>query len=291
MSRRLTFLLAPLLFLAAACDDEPGQDPSRAAATPGLAAPTATSTSAQTSTTAARATPAASVTRTSVMGRPPPVSGRPPPPSQQPTNTPDIGPDGVPRVPPLERLTFSDGSRLTLEDLAQRRSGTAGRGTFNIARIVIPSISVDAAVEVQKVGLDGRMPEPSSAAVVAWYDFSEWPGFGGLPLSGGNAVFAGDLDRTRVGPGVFFRLAEVRPGEIIAIELTDGRRLYYHVEFNKLTARDGDFADVTIATAAESATFITAAGAFGPSGYPDRRIVWARRVNCQPGGVGCDLPE
>jgi hypothetical protein len=197
----------------------------------------------------------------------------------------------VPIVPPLTALAFSSGDRLTDADLIQRGPSTAGRGALNVARVQIPAIGVDAAVEPHTVGADGQMPDPTAADVVAWYDFTNWQGIGGLPLAGGNAVFAGDYDRVRVGAGVFFRLHEVQPGSIITLALNDGRRLYYRVEFNKIASRDIDFANITFATEDESATFITAAGVVSPDGYPDRRIVWARRVNCSPGGVSCEAPQ
>jgi hypothetical protein len=136
------------------------------------------------------------------------------------------------------------------------------------------------------------MPEPSAANVVAWYDFSVFTDLGGLPLGGGNAVFAGDLDRINVGPGVFFNLRDVTRGDIVTIVLDDGRRLYYHVEFNKILDDTVDFSGVMQATRDESATFITAAGAFQPgTNYTHRRIVWARRVNCGPGPAACELPR
>lgn len=276
------------LTLAAACDgggdsaptpeDTPDATAPRSAATPTSPAPSPTSVAPADTPPAATATP-------------PPVSSRPPPATAIPTRTPDIGPDGVPRVPPLSALTFSVGDRLLPQDLYARGSNAAGRGQPNVARVLIPSIGVDAAVEPHIVGANGSMPDPTAADVVAWYDFSAFAGIGGLPLSGGNAVFAGDLDRVRVGPGVFWRLAEVQPGGIITLALRDGRQLYYFVEFNKLASRDVDFADITAATADESATFITAAGTASADGYSERRILWARRVNCSPGGVSCELPR
>jgi hypothetical protein len=196
-------------------------------------------------------------------------------------------------VPPLASIRFSAGETLVQSDLELRGYGMPGRGPLNVARIIIPSIGVDAPVEPQFVGANGRMPEPSAAEVVAWYDFSTFQGVGGLPLLGGNAAFAGDLDRIRVGPGVFFRLAEVPAGGIITLVLNDGRRLYYRVEFNKTISVDGmDWFGIVSATRDESATFITAAPPFSGGRYSMRRIVWARRVNCDvsSGAPVCEAP-
>lgn len=182
----------------------------------------------------------------------------------------------MPRVPPLAALAFSAGDDLTLGDLQARGFGTPGRGAFPGAALVIPSIGLDATIETQVVGGDGDMPEPSSMQVIAWYDFTMWAGLGGVPLGGGNAVMAANLG------GVFAQLSAVQRGEILVLHLADGRRLFYYVEFNKTTPRDTPlWYEVTSATTDESMTLITAAGSGSGQNWSHRRIVWARRVNCE----------
>lgn len=209
---------------------------------------------------------------------------------------PTPGDDGVPRVPPLRALTFSPGEEFTSADIVARGVGDAGRGAFNGAALVIPSVGVDAQIETQVVGTNGDMPEPSSMQMIAWYDFSLWPGLGGVPLGGGNTVLAGNLG------GVFAQLGAVQRGEILVVHLTDGRRLFYHVEFNKITPRDSAiWQDIVSATADESMTLITAAGTGSGQHWSHRRIVWARRVNCalreapetptRAPYVECELPQ
>lgn len=296
--RLLPLLVAGVLLAAAsACDSDP-DGPS----------PTASSTSAA-ATTTTEAAPSASGT-VPAPGRPlltptptpaprnPPLSsctGRCPGSGSTavPTPRPALDEFGVPKVPPLTSIGFSSGETLLQSDLELRGYGNAGRGPLNVARVVIPSINVDAPVETAFVGANGRMPEPSAASVVAWYDFSSFQGVGGLPLLGGNAPFAGDLDRSGVGPAVFFRLAELPAGGIITLVLNDGRHLYYRVEFNKTIAVDGmDWYGIVAATRDESATFITAAPPFDAGRYRMRRIVWARRVNCDvsSGAPVCEAP-
>jgi sortase (surface protein transpeptidase) len=227
--------------------------------------------------TPARTVPAAPTPATSALASPTanpcvghcPSGGTPEPPTPA-----TVGDDGVPRVPPLKRLTFSPGETLTAADLHVRGVGQTGTGLFSGVSLVIPSIGVDANIETQVVTASGEMPEPSSYQIIAWYDFGVFPGAGGYPLTGGNVVMAANLG------GVFASLSAVAPGEIVTLHLTEGRRLYYRVEFNKTIAIGSDWTDIVASTADESMTLITAAGTGSGSSYSHRRIVWARRANC-----------
>ena len=180
----------------------------------------------------------------------------------------------IPAVGPLAPLTFSDGTGLTAGDLAARGVGQAGRGVFNLDRIIIPSIGADAPITASAVGADGKMPDPASLQQVLWYDFSQWPGLGGLPAAGGNALFAGDVAQPGEGPGVFVQLYTLGPGAAIQLTRADGQTLHYRVEFNKVVnAAEADWSAIVTATADDSMTIIT-----GESSA-NRRLVWARRVD------------
>ena len=192
----------------------------------------------------------------------------------------------IPKVPPLRALRFSSNPTLTEPDLALRGQGPPGRGAFTGARLVIGKIGADATFETATVAADGSMPNPTNPRVVAWYDFGAWPDLGGLPLAGGNVVLGGDL-RQGATEGVFIHADQLAPGDVIQLYLDDGRRLFYVVEFNKTApVASLDMTEVVRSTADESLTLVTAAGAPLPPGqgkpgtYSDRRIIWARRLNC-----------
>lgn len=203
-------------------------------------------------------------------------------------------------MPQLYILPFSAGETLTNSDLALRGYGVPGRGAFRGTRFIIPAIDVDASLETQVVGSNGTMPRASTPAVVAWYDFSAFTGLGGVPLLGGNSVFAGDY--AKGGPGVFARLGELQPGAMIHLYLNDGTAAYYRVDFNKIVSEaEGDFQAIVAATKADSMTLLTAAGEpIGNTSFTHRRIVWARRLNCDspktptpshPEQLGCEQPQ
>jgi hypothetical protein len=172
-------------------------------------------------------------------------------------------------------ITFSPGEGLLPSDLFARGVGKPGRGPFTGGRLIIPTIRVDAPIVAVKVGVDGSMPPPPSVSDVAWYDFSGFSLLGGSPGDGGNVVLAGDAGRVGVGPGVFWSLALVTPGDYVEIVLTSGE-VCYGVEFNKLASTtEVDWTYLVRATAEESVTIITA-GADASS----RRVVWGRRTSC-----------
>ncbi|MGD9892770.1 MAG: sortase, partial [Dehalococcoidia bacterium] len=92
-----------------------------------------------------------------------------------------------------------------------------------LERVVVPSVKVDAPVEVKGVDGRGAMEDPSGKNAVAWYDFSEFPGFGG------NAVFSGHVDWYTGELGPFGRLKELKDGDEIMLKLSDGMEMMYRV--------------------------------------------------------------
>ena len=193
----------------------------------------------------------------------------------KPVGTPTPGANAGLKTP----IAVSPGDTLAPGDLALRGTGEAGRGNFGGTRLVIPKIGVDAQFSVKDVGTDGQMPNPNGPEDVAYYDFSQWPGLGGLPGKGGNTVLAGHVDYINYGPAVFWRLHELEPGDTVEIQQADGTKATYKIEFNKqIDASAADWTPIVQATADESITLITCGGQFEAGHYNNRQIVWGRRV-------------
>ena len=81
--------------------------------------------------------------------------------------------------------------------------------------LTIPAIGVRAPVTTLGLNRDGTLQVPSTTTVVGWYTGSPSPG------ATGSAVIAGHVD-SRSGPGVFFWLRDLRPGERIYVRRADG---------------------------------------------------------------------
>jgi LPXTG-site transpeptidase (sortase) family protein len=195
-----------------------------------------------------------------------------------PRGTPTPGENAGLKTP----IAFSPGDFLTEADLAARGRGEPARGPFEGQRLVIPKIGVDAEFSIKPVGADGQMPNPNGPWDVAWYDFSSFPGLGGIPLvdgNGGNIVLAGHVDYINVGPAVFWDLHTLQPGDEIQVVLADGSMVRYAVEFNKVVDPNADdWSSLVQATADESVTLITCSGEFSAGHYSNRQIVWGRRI-------------
>jgi hypothetical protein len=77
-------------------------------------------------------------------------------------------------------------------------------------RLEIPAIGVRTRLIRLGITKAGTLQVPASSSVAGWYTGSPRPG------AVGSAVIAGHIDSV-LGPGVFFRLRLVRPGELIYV--------------------------------------------------------------------------
>ena len=159
-------------------------------------------------------------------------------------------------------------------------------------RMVIAKIGVDAPLSYKAVipSPDGVTipPRPNGPDDVAYYDFSAYPGLGGAPGVGGNAVFAGEVDSGKkpckngtVQPpceAVFWDLKMLLPGDEIQVYLS-GSRYSYRVTANEaVSASQTAWEKVYAATAQPSLTLITCAGSFADGQYDKRIVVTAELV-------------
>lgn len=208
--------------------------------------------------------------------------------AQAPTGTPTAKETATlpPPTPTLE--SFSMGlqtpvplGELTAADLAARQRGGPVSGPFTGNRLLIPKIGVNAPFSVKVVGPDGRMPPPNGAEDVAYYDFSAWPGLGGVPGLGGNAIFSAHVDYVNYGPAVLWNLRDLAPGDIIEVHLDDGSIFQYAVQWNKAATPEAiNWNELVASTAQESITIITCTGTFDLSvrQYDKRLVLWAIRI-------------
>ena len=87
-------------------------------------------------------------------------------------------------------------------------------------------------------GVEGELAVPPEAHVVAWYPYGPSPG------DAGSAVLAGHVDWHGV-PGIFFELRFLRPGNPVAIAMSDGSVRHFTVTAVQLIAKpEVPFADV-----------------------------------------------
>jgi sortase (surface protein transpeptidase) len=90
------------------------------------------------------------------------------------------------------------------------------------AALTIPEIGVSTRLITLGLTAQGTVQVPPTASVAGWYTHSPRPG------AVGPAVVLGHIDSYQ-GPGVFFRLAVLRPGDPVYIRRSDGSAVEFRV--------------------------------------------------------------
>jgi sortase (surface protein transpeptidase) len=90
-------------------------------------------------------------------------------------------------------------------------------------RLRIPAIHVDSRLDLLGRQPDGTIAVPASPVVAGWYDEGPRPG------QPGPAVILGHVD-SRKGPGVFFRLDQLKPGSLVYVDRADGTSVAFRVQ-------------------------------------------------------------
>jgi LPXTG-site transpeptidase (sortase) family protein len=157
------------------------------------------------------------------------------------------------------------------------------------ARLVIPKLGIDAGVS-PRVVTGAVMPTPDGPENIAWYDMSAFPGLGGVPGAGKNAIFGGHVDFNNhvqysdthfTGPAIFYSLDHLVPGDTIEIDY-QGETLTYQVSWvEQLDAATADWSSIwSNNVEADSITLFTCGGTFDRDAhaYSHRFVVRAERV-------------
>ncbi len=186
-------------------------------------------------------------------------------------------------------LPTEDPDLPTLKVLRDFKKEYGDPPSANRGRFRIPRIGVDAAIGTRTVGLDGNMGIPEGPADVVWYDFSQWPNYGGFPGKDQNAVFAAHVDFAAVvpyaqvnyrGPGAFRDLRLLARGDVIEVTM-DGQTSRYNVLWvRNYSADESDWARLFGSKVeGDAITLITCGGNFNftTREYEERTIVRALR--------------
>ena len=88
--------------------------------------------------------------------------------------------------------------------------------------LTIPLIGVSTRLITLGLTGSGALAVPSSTAVAGWYTGSPKPG------AIGSAIIVGHID-SLTGPGVFYRLPQLRPGDKVYVKRADGTLVEFRV--------------------------------------------------------------
>lgn len=159
---------------------------------------------------------------------------------------------------------------------------TGSEETIFPVKLRMTSIEVDAPVIATGIDSDsGQMAVPGNVDEVAWYQFGPRPG------ERGSAVLAAHVDLAGQGPGVFFRLRELAPGDIIEVEFSDGSAQVFRIEARTTYNKDELPLDTIFAREGLPVlTLITCGGSFSESSrrYDSNVVAYAVPVQIQEPG-------
>jgi sortase (surface protein transpeptidase) len=141
-------------------------------------------------------------------------------------------------------------------------------------RIVIPAIRVSAPLIPLGLNRDRTIQVPQSFSVAGWFRPGPEPG------ERGAAVILGHVD-SRSGPGVFFHVSALRPGDMIRVVLRSRKALQFVVTGGReVPKRHFPTEAVYGRTPTPTLRLITCGGRFNPATghYVDNFIVFARLI-------------
>ena len=95
---------------------------------------------------------------------------------------------------------------------------------FVPARVRVPRIDIDAPVVPVTVRPDGLLAVPSDVRTAGW-----WSAGAPAAASSGSVVLAGHVDSARQGPGAFFAIRTLEPGDRVILSSAGGRTAAYPV--------------------------------------------------------------
>ena len=137
--------------------------------------------------------------------------------------------------------------------------------------LTIPSIGVQTSLIRLGLTASGALQVPQSTAVAGWYTGSPRPG------AVGSAVIAGHID-SRTGPGVFFRLSSLRPGDRVYVRRADGTLAVFRVTVVRQFPKDSFPTSAVYGPAPDpEVRLITCGGTFDPQlgSYLSNTVVYA----------------
>ncbi len=135
------------------------------------------------------------------------------------------------------------------------------------ARLIIPKIDVDAAIDYVGLTTQGAMASPSDSDTVGWYESGPRPGNKGSAVMDGHSGYAD-------GPAVFDMLPELGEGDKILVEDERGRWASFVVRTTRLYAPDAEATEVFAPTTDRRLNLITCTGSWdAAAGTHSQRLV------------------
>lgn len=171
--------------------------------------------------------------------------------------------------PPLDGIEGA-GADLDAGGLQDPQPAALGGDAVPV-RVLIPSIGVDAGMQDLGLHPSGELAAPTTFEDVGWYAAGVAPG------EVGPAILAGHVDGY-AGPAVFIDLDDLKPGDEVLVEMSDGETLTFDVTGSTQSEKSTfPTSDVYDGVPRPELRLITCAGTFDSASrdYSDNLIVFA----------------
>jgi len=188
---------------------------------------------------------------------------------------PQTSPESVDAPPALPEGVRRLGDRVDATEIPLRDQSAIPR------QITIPSLGVDAPVDIVGLIGDGKVEVPTDVLRTGWYQYSQVAG-----ASTGSTVVVGHKDGVRQGAGAFYNLGDLQLGDRIVVTTEDGQRLRYEVvareSFDKEVV---PLAELFSGAGPHRLTLITCGGPFDATtlGYTDNVVITAVAISDRRG--------
>jgi sortase (surface protein transpeptidase) len=154
----------------------------------------------------------------------------------------------------------------------------SGKRVARPVTLIIPAIDVRTALEKLGRTAQGTLQVPDSSTIAGWYTGSPRPG------EIGSSIIAGHIDST-TGPGVFFRLRLLRPGNQVYVQRADGTLAVFRVTAERMYPKP-DFPTEQVYGPVPDAELhlITCGGVFDSAtgSYLSNVVIYATQVSVRP---------
>jgi len=182
--------------------------------------------------------------------------------------------EAVPDEPAIDAGTSSTATRAATIDVRSARLKDyepPRRGPRPVG-LTIGAIGVRA--PIVPVGVEAgssHVQVPSDVRVVGWYRFGPPPG------AGGSAVLLGHVDSWTQGPGVFFRLRELEPADVIRVTFSNGSESSFRVVARRSYPKSGLPGRLFEREGPSFLALVTCGGSFDQAtrNYSDNVVVFA----------------
>lgn len=151
--------------------------------------------------------------------------------------------------------------------------------------IDLPTIHVSSALQRLQIQADGTLQVPTDPGQAGWWSQGARPG------ASGPAIIVGHVD-SRTGPAVFYRLADLRPGDRVLIHRADGSTVAFLVDALRRYPKNAFPTDVVYGSTPDpTLRLLTCTGTFDRSSghYEDNLVVFAH-LAAAAGGATAGAP-